>query len=231
MPKLDFKIETTRTININDLPSIQEENKPEIHISTKGILANLKNKEQKPEKNRFYLPVLSINDPSMYPSQPLENRLHLTDKVAEEVCLNNCCGVQGVSAACCKLDPENLEHVLGPLDEEYIEATLKWIKKYNIIPMRREDIVIDFEEGKIIGETLFANSPQREVFQRKETYPILRFKVDGPRYSCIFLNSETNRCNIYKNRSNMCKFYYCSYIKANFLIRTPQNPNTFKKIF
>ena len=68
-------------------------------------------------KDRFHLPVLHINDPTQWPSQPLENRMRFTDEVAFHTCLGNCCGVEGLKAGCCQMDPDDMEHVLGPVDE------------------------------------------------------------------------------------------------------------------
>jgi hypothetical protein len=62
---------------------------------------------------KFHLPVLNINKEDYWPSLPLKDREHLTDKKAMDVCLGNCCGYEGLKAACCTLDPEDLEHVLG----------------------------------------------------------------------------------------------------------------------
>lgn len=187
---------------------------------------NQENKEQK-KADKYYLPVLNINSPPAWPSAPLEQRRHFTDAVAYETCLGNCCGYKGLKAACCYLDTDDIEHVLGPLDEPWIKMACVKLSKEHNITYRREDIVIDFEEGKIIGEKFFNGHP---VFQAETSYPMLRFQVIGNRFACKFLNPTSQKCTIYTIRSKMCRNYLCQYIKANFLIRTPSNPNTYKKL-
>jgi Fe-S-cluster containining protein len=183
----------------------------------------------KAKTDRFHLPVLHINDPTQWPSQPNENRPRFTDEVAYNTCLGNCCGVEGLKAGCCQMDPDDMEHVLGPLDEEWIEDIVKWLRRKGIAASRA-DVVIDWEEGKIIGEKFF-NGERKAVFLAKESYPILRFQVFGPRFACKFLNPTNGKCTIYEKRPKMCRGYLCQYVKANFLIRTdPVNhPHTYTK--
>ena len=191
-------------------------------------------RSSEPEPNvvaeRFYLPVLRINDPSEWPSLPLDQRLPLTDQQAHDTCLGNCCGVPGLKAGCCHLDPADLEHVLGPikkpLDEHWIRDILKWFNAKGIW-LKREDVVVDFEEGQVMGRTLFGD---HEVFKSRESYPMLRVQVVGPRYACKFLSPETGRCTIYGQRPKMCRDYYCEYIKGSFLVRTAEHPNRYEKL-
>lgn len=178
------------------------------------------------KKDRFYLPVLYINDPTQWESKPLSERKHFTDDIAKDTCLGNCCNVEGLSAGCCQLDPDDMEHVLGPVDEEWIKATIKWFKKKDI-NVTRHDLVIDYEEGRLTGQRFFND---HEVFKRKDTYPILRIQASGIRFACKFLNVQTGKCTIYQQRPEMCRNYYCSYIKSNFLVKTQNHPNTYKKI-
>lgn len=190
-------------------------------------------KQQETEKNtsqtirdRFYLPVLYINDPTQWPSKELTERQHLTDELALKTCIGNCCGQKGLKAGCCYLDPDNIEHVLGPLDEPWINDMIKWFTKKGI-PTKRSDFVIDFEEGRLIGEKFFNN---HDVFRSKESYPILRFQVAGPRFACKFLNIPSGFCEIYEKRPSMCSQYFCQFVKANFLVRTKEHPNRYVKI-
>jgi Fe-S-cluster containining protein len=178
------------------------------------------------KNDKFYLPILYINDPSQWESKKLSERKHLTDEEAQKACLGNCCGIKGLKAGCCHLDSSDLEHVLGPVSESWIKETLKWFSSKKMY-LKREDLVIDFSEGKVIGETFFGG---HKVFQSKDSYPILRFQVSGPRFVCKFLNPENGRCSIYRIRPEMCKNYYCEYIKSNFLLRTPEHPNTWIKV-
>jgi Fe-S-cluster containining protein len=215
-------IRSGRTLSIEQIMEMQkEQNVPE---SARPISINIEETDK--NGNKFYLPRLSINDPTMWESQPMEKRRHLTDEVAYQTCLGNCCGVPGLKSGCCNLDPDDIEHVLGPLDEEWIKDTIKWLRKQGIMVMR-SDLVIDWEEGKLIGEKFFNG---HKVFESKESYPIMRFQVSGPRFVCKFLNNDNGKCTIYEKRPNMCRDYYCQYIQANFLVRTKKNPNTYTKL-
>lgn len=183
-------------------------------------------KEQLVEDNRYYLPLLHINDPTMWDSKPLSERLHFTDEVAMETCLSNCCGTPGVRNACCVLDKDDLEHVLGPVDEDWIKKMILWYKKKGMT-MNRSDIVIDFEEGKLIGEAHFGG---HRVFTDPKTYPILRIQAYGPRFACKFLNVHNGKCGIYNQRSEMCRSYMCQFVKKNFLVRTKASKNKYVRV-
>jgi Fe-S-cluster containining protein len=178
------------------------------------------------KRDRFYLPVLYINDPTQWESKPLSERKHFTPEVAKDTCVGNCCGVEGLRAGCCQLDPDDIEHVLGPVDEDWIKKTIKWFKNKGI-SLTRHDIVIDFEEGKLIGRTFFND---HEVFKSPDSYPILRIQANGQRFACKFLNVYNGMCTIYPVRPGMCSSYLCAYVKSNFLVKTENHPNTYKKI-
>ena len=169
--------------------------------------------------NKYYLPILSMDESDAWPSKPKSERNPLTADAAINACLNNCCGQKGVFSGCCRLDPDDLEHILGPVSERWIKRFLKFAKK-NKQGLKRSDLVIDFEEGKIIGNTFFNGN---EVFNKLTSYPMLRFQVHGPRFSCKFLNVNSGACTIYEQRPDMCKNYYCEYLKSNFLIKTSTN--------
>lgn len=180
--------------------------------------------EEQPQKvlNKYHLPVLYINDATQWENNP--HKLRFTDEVAKKTCLENCCGYEGLKCACCMLDPNDLEHVLGKVDEQWIEDIRQWFKTTKKMFLSREDVVIDYEEGKLLGETWFNDHP---VFRNEKSYPMLRIQVYGQRFVCKFLNVKSGVCTIYSQRPNMCKDYYCQYIKSNFLVRTRQNPNTY----
>ena len=182
--------------------------------------------QQARKDNKYYLPVLHINDPTMWDSKPKSERRMFTDEVAKETCLSNCCGIPGVKNVCCQLDPEDLEHVLGPVSEKWIKKTIKWFRKREI-NVTREDIVIDEEEGRLIGDNLFGG---HDVFKSAGSYPMLRFQVFGPRYACKFLNVHNGMCTIYQVRPDMCRGYYCQFVKKNFLVRTKEHPNTYIRV-
>ena len=178
------------------------------------------------EDTRYYLPVLHINDPKMWESRPKADRLPFTPEVATETCLSNCCGTAGVKSACCTLDPDDLEHVLGPVTEAWIKRTIKWFKK-NGINVTRSDVVIDFDEGKLIGQAHFND---HKVFKSPDSYPILRIQAFGPRFACKFMSVHSGKCTIYEQRPDMCSGYYCQYVKSNFLVKTKNSGNKYIKV-
>lgn len=216
-------VDTTTDEKFDNVPSEQKTNTEEQQTQefySNGI----------PKKilNRFHLPVLYINDINQWPNKPKTEKRLLTDELAEKTCLSNCCGVEGLNSACCRLDPDDLEHVLGPLegkqrgiknpDERWVETIVRWFNK-NGVKYKRSDIVIDFEEGKEIGLKFFND---HEIFRRKESYPMLRFQVDGPRFACKFLNNTNGKCTIYHMRPQMCRSYVCRFISSNFLVKNKE---------
>ena len=184
-------------------------------------------KEKEEIKDRFYLPVLNLNSPDCWTPKPLEKRKYFTSDVAIKTCLENCCGVEGLKSACCILDTVDLEHVLGPVDEKWIKKIIKYFKSKGFKNITRHDVVIDYEEGKIIGDTFFNGN---KIFHERTSYPILRIQAVGPRFACKFLNYRTGKCIIYHIRPDMCKNYYCQYVKCNFLVATNDRPNVYKKL-
>ena len=193
-------------------------------------------KTEKPAKtahDKYYLPVLNLNWNQEWQSKPVDERKHWTDEEAMKTCLGNCCGVEGLKGACCHLDPYDLEHVLGPIDsaknETWIKDTVRWFRNKGI-PFTRQDLVIDYEEGKIIGDTLFRESNNNNIFQQPTAYPMLRFQVIGPRYACKFMNPQSYKCTIYEVRPNMCRTYYCQYIQTNYFVKAKPHPNRWQKM-
>lgn len=195
-----------------------------VRIPESETVVPINEEKQLPQKvlNKYHLPVLYINDATQWENNPHKQRF--TDEIAKKTCLENCCGYQGLKCACCMLDPNDLEHVLGKVDEQWIEDIKHWFKTTKKMFLSREDIVIDYEEGKLLGETWFNDHP---VFKNEKSYPMLRIQVYGQRFVCKFLNVKSGACTIYSQRPNMCKDYYCQYIKSNFLVKTRQNPNTY----
>lgn len=215
------------TTTLAELEALQHDRKKLEEKKQRQAIGNLK-RPHALKRDRYYLPVLHLNDPTQWEVSP--NKTPFTNTVAHNVCLGNCCGVEGVYSACCQMDMDDLEHVLGPVDEKWIESTIAWFKKKGI-QTTRADLVIDFEEGKLIGERFFQGE-RKQVFFSKETYPILRFQVNGPRFACKFLNVVNGKCQIYEQRPGMCRGYLCQYVKANFLVKTdPTNhPNIYNKV-
>ena len=219
-----MEIKQKKSISIDELISLENKD------HTKYNVDSSKNEvKEKTPNDRYYLPVLNINRAEEWPSKPLNERKHFTDKVAMEACLGNCCGVEGLKGGCCHLDPFDLEHVLGPLEEDWIKDIIKCFRNKGL-NFNRQDIVIDNEEGKIIGETLFRETNNNNIFQHKDAYPILRFQVIGPRYACKFMSPMTYKCQIYEKRPNMCSNYLCQWVITNFLVKTKDKPNTWQKV-
>lgn len=181
-------------------------------------------KSRKVEK--YYLPVLHLNRTEEWTPVPNSQRKHFTDEVATETCLTKCCGHEGLKSACCTLDPDDLEHILGPLDETWIKKTIAWFRKKGM-NVTRHDLVIDYEEGKLIGMNHFNG---HKVFEQPTSYPMLRIQVYGPRWACKFINVNTGMCTIYEKRPDMCRDYLCQYVKSNFLVRTKTKPNTYQNV-
>lgn len=199
---------------------MEEQNSPEQEASSS-------NKKLKPRVDKFYLPVLNLNKPEHWDPLPLSERRHFTDHVAAETCLHNCCGYPGLKSACCTLDPDDLEHILGPVDEPWIKKTVAWLKTHGQPLATRADVVLDFEEGKVVGEKFFNG---HRIFKSPQSYPMLRFQVMGPRFGCKFLNPTSGKCMIYERRPKMCQTYYCGYVQTHFLVRTRAAPNTYVKL-
>lgn len=241
-----MKLTPTKLVSVDELISEQKKTVTprRIDMPSRGTLMGVspedpedgddkhpQEKELTPEiYERYYLPVLLINTPDEWPSKPMEERRRFTDQVAFDTCLGNCCGVKGLRGACCHLDPDDLEHVLGPVkDKDWIRDTVAWFKRRGI-NYTRQDIVIDYDEGRIIGDTLFKNARNAAVFKDEKAYPILRFQVVGPRYACKFMNPETHMCDIYEIRPKLCSSYLCSYITSNFLVKTKSHPGSYRRI-
>jgi Fe-S-cluster containining protein len=227
MPKIEIK-SSGRNLDISSILKTNEEvyeNTPK-EKKEKTQKRTLEEKKELKKEARYYLPVLYLNDQTQWDSKPLSERKHFTDEVAKNTCLGNCCGHEGLRAGCCNLDPNDLEHVLGPIDEEWIKKTVKWFKTKGI-NIGRHDLVIDFEEGKLIGSTFFDSHP---VFDSPDSYPMLRIQANGVRFACKFLNVSNGMCTIYEQRPDMCRDYLCSYVKANFLVRVKETPNIYRKI-
>lgn len=223
-----MKIVPKKSLSIDEMMQLDKDSTSTKPITTDHKVSN-KETGEFAANEKYYLPVLNINHRQQWEPKPLSERKHFTDEVAMETCLGNCCGVEGLKGACCHLDPIDLEHVLGPVSEECIKDIIKFFRKKGL-NYSRQDVVIDFEEGKIIGDTLFKDAPNNQIFHEPKAYPILRFQALGPRYSCKFMNPQTYKCQIYEVRPKMCSTYYCNYITTNFLVKTKAHPNRWRKL-
>ena len=224
-------IKQKKSISFEDLVELdkerlKEEKKETLSATTSN---NIESIGEKDYRDKYYLPVLNINQMHEWPSKPIDQRKRFEGEVALNTCLGNCCGVQGLKGGCCHLDPNDMEHVLGPVNEEWIRDILKWFRKKGL-NYSRQDIVIDYDEGVVIGDTLFKDSITNAIFKEKKAYPFLRFQVLGPRYACKFMNPTTYKCQIYEVRPHMCRTYYCQYIVSNFLVKTKEHPNRWRKL-
>lgn len=117
------------------------------------------NIEENKKKAKFYLPVLYINDPTQWPSKPMSERQHFTDEVAKATCLGNCCNVKDLRAGMLSAWP--WWHRTCPWACRWggIKKTIKWIAMEEWTYVTRHDIVIDYEEGKLIGKDIFQRPP------------------------------------------------------------------------
>lgn len=217
------KIDVNETTQIELGSSIHLQNED---VGDKIFSEGLTEIPKKKVLNKHHLPVLNINKPDYWPSVPLKDRKHLTDELAAEMCLGNCCGFEGLKAGCCQVDPEDIEHVLGYVEEKDIQRLLKHLRK-STPGIKREDVVIDKEEGMILGKKFFNDHP---VFKQDKSYPMLRLQIFGSKFVCKFLSLETFKCTVYSSRPEMCSQYYCQWMKSNFLLRTKDRPNTWQKI-
>lgn len=222
-----MKLQQKKSLSIEELEQID---KKSVNVSVSPTESYDKTEpKEKSFNDRYYLPVLNLNHATEWSPKPLSERKHFTDEVAMETCLGNCCGVSGLKGACCQIDPYDLEHVLGPVTEDCIKKIINYFRKKGL-NYYRQDIVIDYEEGKIIGETLFKDAPNARIFQDRGAYPIMRFQVNGPRYLCKFMNPTSYKCQIYEVRPIMCSTYYCNYVTTNFLVKTKVHPNRWRKL-
>lgn len=230
-----LKRQSTRFISLDELEASKKEEEDSIKLSNNASgkrgaqLLNQETREALPEiqkKNRFYLPVLHLNDQNMWESKPVSERVQFTPQIAEETCLSNCCGVPGLKSACCTMDMDDLEHVLGPITDHDIQTILKHFRKKGF-NFTRSDIAIDEEEGRLLGQTFFND---HKVFKQSDSYPILRFQVFGTRFACKFLNTHNGKCNIYTVRPGMCRTYLCSYVKKNFLVSTKPGSTNYHRV-
>jgi len=224
MPKIEIK-SSGRTLDISSVLNSNEE-VYENPIKEKKEKRTYEQKRESKKEARYYLPVLYLNDPTQWESKPLSERKHFTDEVAKNTCLGNCCGHEGLKSGCCNLDPDDLEHVLGPIEEEWIKKTIKSFKTKGM-SLGRHDLVIDLEEGKLIGSKFFNDHP---VFNSPDSYPMLRIQANGVRFACKFLNVSSGMCTIYEQRPNMCRDYLCQYVRKNFLVRLSNSPNKYIKL-
>jgi hypothetical protein len=220
--------QTTRTISLDELATLESVDSG-TGTAEHDAPNSREEERERIKEDRYYLPVLHLNHKEEWASQPLSERKHLTPELAEKTCLGNCCGFEGLKGACCLVDPEHLEHVLGPIDEDWIEETIRWFRVKKGTHVTRADLVIDFEEGKRMGRTLFQGSENKSIFEQKTAYPILRMQVIGPRFGCKFLNPETFKCGIYEQRPSMCRDYYCQHIVTNFMVKLKAHPNWYVK--
>lgn len=218
-------IKKVSSISLDELMDQQEEQE-EAREEDFPESSTSDNPYQTKKADRFFLPVLHLNKEDFWGSKPISERKHFTGDVAVKTCLSNCCGYEGLKSACCTLDPWDLEHILGPIDEKWIVKILSFFRKKGMF-LTRSDIVIDYEEGRVIGRTHFNG---HAIFEQKTSYPMLRIQVNGPRWVCKFLNPHNGKCNIYESRPSMCRDYLCQYVKTNFLVKTKKNPNQWKKL-
>ena len=122
----------------------------------------------------------------------------------EDICSKKCLGNDGYDGSCCTL--EQRDWIIGPLTEDQVEKLLFDLRVMLNRKVERNEVVIDYEEGC----NLF---PTRSVWQNKNNFPCMRVNLLEHRLPCVFYNTDSRKCNIYNNRSRMCREYACGYLK------------------
>jgi Fe-S-cluster containining protein len=118
-------------------------------------------------------------------------------------CSEKCLGFKDNHGGCCQLDDRDF--IIGPvLDANDFLQRVK--SKFNGVPVEWKDVFIDYEEGS----KMF---PERSNYQNPAHYPALRVDNNHVRKPCIFYNSTLKCCGVYEIRPNMCKEFFCPYLK------------------
>jgi Fe-S-cluster containining protein len=130
------------------------------------------------------------------------DREALADLVTIHTCLRKCMGHDDLAAGCCTVGSR--DYIIGPIHDT--AALLERLSERYGRDVPYEEVFVDHEEGS----GLF---PDRPVWQRKECFPAIRVDMDDPLRSCRFL-ADDNLCSIHDIRSNTCRDYSCSHLKA-----------------
>jgi len=119
-----------------------------------------------------------------------------------DICSNKCFGIEGYDGSCCTV--EERDWIMGPIHdaEEFIKKLSNKLGR----AINRDDIFIDYEEGK----SLF---PLKPVWQNKDHYPAFRIDLNNKRLPCIFYNTTVKSCMVYSIRPKTCRDFKCDYLK------------------
>jgi len=120
------------------------------------------------------------------------------------ICRNKCQGIDRFYGACCTLDNKN--YIIGTHKEEEVKEFLKRLSKKFGREVKREEVFIDYEEGK----KLFYD---RQVWQDPDNYPAMRVDAENSMFPCIFYNLALKQCSIHEIRPYTCKWFLCPYLK------------------
>ena len=119
------------------------------------------------------------------------------------ICSKKCLGYEGNHGGCCSAYNN---WILGAVKDE--EEFLKNLSMKFGREVKREEVLIDFEEGK----KLF---PNKQSWQNPNNYPAIKVNTEDPAKYCIFYNKTIRACGIYEIRPSMCRKYECDYLKQH----------------
>ena len=120
--------------------------------------------------------------------------------VIQHACSRKCMGHPGNNGGCCKLGPR--DYIIGPVVD--VEALVEHLSERLGRPVARQDVVIDFDEGR----KLF---PERTSWQNPSHFPALRIRTQAP-FACSFHDDERG-CTIHEIRPQLCRRYECSWLR------------------
>ncbi len=214
-----MKIEQKGTLSVEDLQKLEQARKELEQTSAVSYKVGTLQKLKQPQtalQDKFHLPLLNFESESEYPPISSGERIHLTDELHRNICNRHCCGIDGLGWACCFINPDSPEHVLGPVDK-------KWIKQFGTSNTMEED------EGKEFARKRLA--VHYEPFFRSQNYPMLRLQIYGGLYVCRNFDLKTRGCMLScKQRPEICRNYLCEYLRANYFVRLPEHPHIYVKV-
>lgn len=123
-------------------------------------------------------------------------------KTSSYICSFKCLGVDLLHGGCCTV--ADRDYIIGPVND--VDRVLKDLSKKLDRAVLREEVFIDFEEGR----ELFKD---KKVWQEETSYPALRVDLEHSRLPCIFYNNSLKACSIYDSRPGICRNYKCDYLK------------------
>lgn len=121
-----------------------------------------------------------------------------------EICSVKCFGVDDYHGSCCSI--ENRTWILGGVGDH--KDFLQRLRTKFGSHIQHSDVFVEYEEGK----NLF---PGNVCWENPDLYPALRVNMNSEMKECIFYNKNVRKCMVYDIRPQMCKDFYCEYLKEN----------------